>query len=216
MIVKPFFLLLLCVVLSTATSAEKDPQQVVKQTADAVLNEVLERKAELEADSSLIYPLIEKSMKSRLDLKRITRSAMGRFWRKASIAQQQRLVAEFEQLLIRTYAIALLSYSGQEIEYPATRFAEDAKQVTVPSRVKNVGAPAIPIDYRLYLTDEGNWLVYDVVIDNVSLVTTYRSSFMAEIRQGSAKAKAGESRMSVGIDHLIASLAAKNAQKKQP
>lgn len=204
----------LLALFSFAAYAAEGPQQVVKQTADAVLGEVLERKAELEANSSLIYPLLERSMKSRLDFERITRSAVGRFWRKASKQQQQRLVEEFEKLLVRTYATALLSYSGQEIEYPPVRMAKDGTRATVPSKVKNPGAPAVPIDYRLYQTDDGRWKVYDVSIDGISLVTTYRGSFNSQIRQGSAKAKNAKNRMRAGIDHLIASLVTKNSGKK--
>jgi phospholipid transport system substrate-binding protein len=204
------FLLMLSSVIAIAA---EDPQKIVKETAQAVLNEVVLRKAEFEADPSLIYPLIESAMKKHLDFERITRSAMGRFWPKASAEQKESLVAEFEKLLVRTYTTALLNYSGQEIEYPPARIAEDATKVLVPSKIRNPGAPAIPIDYSLYLGDDGLWKVYDVSIDGISLVGTYRGSFNNEIRKGAAKAQNRSMRMSTGIDHLIASLAAKNAGK---
>ena len=185
-------------------------QQVVRQTAETVLAEVTERKADLEADPSLIYPLVQRTVVPHFDFTSMARSAMGRFWRKASSQQQRLVVAEFQELLVRTYATALLGYTGQKLEYPPMRAADGAKKVMVPTRVTASGGPPIPINYRLKLTREGHWMVYDVVIDGVSLVTNYRSSFARLIQQGAAREKDRSIRMQAGIDNLIQSLAAKN------
>ncbi len=193
-----------------ASAGFADPQQVVRHTAETVLSEVGARKAELEASPSLIYPLVERTVVPRFDFESMTRSAMGRFWRQATPQQQQRLIVEFRELLVRTYATALLGYSGQQIEYPPMRSQENATSVTVPTRITNSGGPPIPISYRLKSRDEGNWLVYDVVIDNVSLVTNYRSSFARIIAEGAATEKDRAKRMSAGIENLIRSLADKN------
>jgi len=193
-----------------ASSAFADPQQVVRHTAETVLAEVGARKAELDASPSLIYPLVERTVVPRFDFESMTRSAMGRFWRQASAQQQQRLIVEFRELLVRTYATALLGYSGQQIEYPPMRSPDNATNVTVPTRITNSGGPPIPISYRLKLRGEGKWLVYDVVIDNVSLVTNYRSSFARIIAEGAATEKNQAKRMSAGIENLIRSLADKN------
>ncbi len=203
--------LLLVGVAVTAAEAKIDPQQVVRETAEKVLAEVSERKAELEADPSLLYGLVKDTVVPHFDFTAMTRSAMGRFWRRATEQQKRRLVAEFQEMLVRTYATALLGYSGQTIEYPASRYPEDAKKVMVPTRIRAAGGPPIPIDYRLKWNEErGEWLVYDVVIDSVSLVTNYRSSFARLIREGARKAKDPAQRMVAGIDHLIATLSAKN------
>ena len=80
----------------------------------------------------------------------------------------------------------------------------------VPTKVRAAGGPPIPINYRLKLNDQ-RWLVYDVVIDGISLVTNYRSTFARQIQQGAAQASNPAQRMSAGIDHLIEALANKNA-----
>lgn len=207
-----FTLGLLAVLWSVSATAEKpaDPQQLVKMTADTVLAEVTAQKAALEADTSLIYPLVERIVVPRFDFNSMARSAMGRFWRKASPQQQRRIVAEFQELLVRTYATALLGYSGQEIDYPPMHVADGAKKVMVPTSIKNSGGPSIPINYRLKTDDQGSWLVYDVVIDGISLVTNYRSSFARQIQVGAAKATDRASRMATGIDALIVALSQKN------
>lgn len=204
------FLVVFLLVLAAPALAVEDPQMVVKQTADVVLGEVTERKAELEADSSLIYPLVERTVVPRFDFETMSRSAMGRFWRKASPQQRRRIIAEFRELLVRTYATALLGYSGQKIEYPPMNVADGARKVMVPTKVKSEGAPAIPINYRLKVSGEGVWLVYDVVIDGISLVTNYRSTFARLIRVGAAAEKDPAKRMTAGIDNLIEELSSKN------
>jgi phospholipid transport system substrate-binding protein len=155
-----------------------------------------ERRGELDRDPRLIYQLVDQIVVPNFDFERITRSAVGRYWRKAKAAQRTALVNEFQQLLVRTYAKALLTYSGQEIHYLPLRPGRKPGSVTVHTEVSEGGAPPIPIDYRLYLKD-GVWKVYDVTIDGISLVANYRSSFAAEIRRN-------------GIDGLIQVLQKRN------
>ncbi len=198
-------------------AAPPDPQEVVRSTADRVLAQVTERKAELEADPSQLYDLVKDTVLPHFDFAAMTRSAMGRFWRRATPEQRERLVKEFREMLVRTYATALLGYTGQPIEYPPTRYRKDATKVVVQTRVRDAGGPPIPIDYRLkWDAKRGEWLVYDVVIDGVSLVTNYRSSFARLIREGAMHASDPRRRMHAGIEHLIGSLAKKNAESDRP
>jgi len=195
---------------SPMAASKDEPQRIVKETAETVLSEVSQRKEELEADARLIYPLVERTVLPHFDFESMTRAAMGRFWPRATPQQQRRVVAEFKELLVRTYAVALLGYSGQKIEYPPMNFAEGALDVMVPTKISAKGGPPIPINYRLHFKDEGKWLVYDVVIDGVSLVTNYRSTFARQIQLGAAKEKDRAKRMSAGIDRLIEALSDKN------
>lgn len=192
------YLLLILLLASTGLAvAAEDPQQLVRETADRVLSEVSANKADLEAHPEKIYPLIQATVLPHFDFRRMTQSAVGRFWPRASETQQGELVNQFRELLVRTYATALLGYSDQNIEYLPLR-NPDGAAVMVSTRISSSGAPAVPIDYRLRLDGE-KWLVYDVVIDGVSLVTNYRSSFATQIQRG-------------GVDGLIRTLAEKNAR----
>ncbi|HPE79814.1 MAG: ABC transporter substrate-binding protein [Chromatiaceae bacterium] len=183
---------------SFAVAAVSDPQQMVRETGDRVLAEVTARKAELEARPELIYPLVESTVLPHFDFREMSQSALGRFWRDASEDQKAGITREFRELLVRTYASALLGYSGQQIEYLPAQIPADATNVMIPTRITSAGAPPVPINYRLKLEDS-KWMVYDVVIDGVSLITNYRSQFAAVVRRN-------------GIDGLIATLADKNRQ----
>lgn len=216
-IIRGAILLLSIVAMPVLAKAEQpDPLQVVKATADRVLAQVTERKVELDADPSLLYGLVKDTVLPHFDFTAMTRSAMGRYWRKASAEQQRRLVNEFREMLVRTYATALLGYTGQKIEYLPVRRAEGSPKVTVQTRVRNEGGPPIPINYRLRWDEQrGEWLVYDVVVDGVSLVTNYRSSFARLIREGAAQEKNAAQRMHAGIEHLIEALTEKNADSEK-
>lgn len=165
-----------------AVFAVVDPQTLVMQTTEKVLAEVTAKKQELAANPAKIYPLVDDILLPRFDFAQISRLVLGTHWKDASDAEKKSFTKEFRELLVRTYATALLSYSGQEIEYPPINAAPDAKKVKVKTKVKNAGSAAVPIDYSLYLSKE-DWKVYDITIDGVSLVSTYRTNFDSQIRR---------------------------------
>lgn len=191
----PFVLLFAFVGISPAWAMEA-PLALVKDTSDRVLAAVTERKAELDAAPEKVYGLINEIVLPHFDFVRMSRLVLGKYWRKASDAQKDAFVSEFRQLLVRTYGVALLNYSGQKIEYLPMREVGDAKEVNVNTEVAEHGAPPIPINYRLYLNG-GQWKVFDITIDSVSLVSNYRTGFNNQIRRH-------------GLDGLIAKLKERN------
>jgi phospholipid transport system substrate-binding protein len=126
----------------------------------------------------------------------MSRWVLGKHWREASEGQRVRFVEEFRSLLVRTYATALLEYSNQAVEVLPVRAAPDATDVVVRTEVRQPGAPPIPIQYSMNL-EQGDWKVYDVTIDGISLVASYRSTFNAEASRG-------------GLDRVIALLVERN------
>lgn len=179
------------------SAASADPQVMVRETGDRVLAELSARKPELEANPKLIYPLIERTVLPHFDFRSMSQSAMGRFWRDATETQKTDITDQFRELLVRTYATALLGYSGQQIEYLPVNYREGDTRVMIPTRISANNAPPIPINYRLRLGEDQRWMVYDIVVDNVSLITNYRNQFATAIRRQ-------------GIDGLITALAEKN------
>ena len=163
---------------------------LVQDTTDRMLAVLEERRSDLDTAPGLIYELVNEIVVPNFDFERITRSAMGRNWRKANTEQKQALVEEFQRMLVRVYAKSLLNYAGKEIRILPLRPGKRAGHVTVKTEVNEPGGPAIPIDYRMYLK-EGVWKVYDVIIDGISLVSNYRGSFAAEIRRKGVSPPAG-------------------------
>jgi len=123
---------------------------------------------------------------------------VGAGWRRATPAQQERLVQEFRTLVLRTYSGALGNYRDQVIEFRPLRARPDDSEVTVYSRVKQSGAEPIVLEYDMARTESG-WKVFDIRVAGISLVANYRSAFADEVRNR-------------GIDGLIELLATKNRQ----
>lgn len=185
---------------ATPALAGTAPDQLVKQTADQVLKKVLANKDGMKADTSKLYSLVNSDVLPHFDFEMMSQRVLGKYWRTATPGDQEAFVREFRQLLVRTYATALLNYSGQEIEYKPFRMAEGENTAVVRTAVRNSGGPAIPIDYRLYLNMSGEWKVFDLKIDGVSLISNYRTSFGGEVRQ-------------IGVGGLVKKLAQRNASK---
>ena len=192
------FALLLGGLLGVPALAAQDEQaaKLVREVSQEMLATLEKRRAEVDRNPSLIFGLVDQIVVPHFDFEKITQQAVGKHWRDATPAQRQGLTNGFREVLIRTYAKALLNYSGQDIRYLPVKPGQRENTVTVPTEVRERGGPPVPIDYRMY-DKNGKWLVYDLVVDNVSLIANYRDSFNTEIRRD-------------GIDALIRHLGQMN------
>lgn len=179
--------------LLVPAQAEESPMEVVRTTSEEVFNEL---RGNRELSREQINRLIENVILPRVDFEAFSRLTLARHWRQASDEQRQAFTREFRQLLIRTYASSMAEYSGEKIEYLKERREEDDRAL-VNTRIVRPDGPAIPVDYRLR-RNGGKWQVYDIVVDGVSLIINYRSSFQQTIRQQ-------------GLDALIRQLSERRA-----
>ena len=176
--------------------AEIGPDALAKSTTNEVIRIVSTDKDLKKGNSSKVYDLVEAKILPHFDFEQMAKLAVGTNWRSATSTQQEALVSEFQALLVRTYAASISSVADYKIDYKPLRMQSGDTDVLVSSEVSKPGSPPIPIDYRMEKTDKG-WKVYDVLVDNVSLVTVYRRSFASEVRRS-------------GIDGLIQTLAKRN------
>lgn len=180
---------------TTFAQSAAAPDAVVKGMVDEVLSVIKANK-----DRRLLSDVVDKKVLPNFDFQAMTRLAVGRAWRDASPAQQQSLESAFRTLLVTTYSQALSQSStpdaSVDVRPAAVKPVDD--DVTVRTFVKDSSRKPISVDYRLAKSGSG-WKVYDVVVENLSLVTNYRSTFNSEITKS-------------GIDGLIKALEAKNRQ----
>ena len=174
----------------------------MKKITDEVIGIIKQDKDIQAGNQKKIDELVDAKVLPHFNFSRMTALAMGRNWPKANAEQQKILTNEFRTLLVRTYSSALSTYKNQVIEFKPLRAAAGDADVTVRTLVKQAGAESISIDYSMEKTPSG-WKVYDIVVGGVSLVTNYRETFNAEIRDG-------------GVDGLIKSLASKNRSLETP
>jgi phospholipid transport system substrate-binding protein len=197
-----FFFLSLALVFglnsSLAWAGDVPPDVLARTTTQEVLVILKQDKDILKGNQSRVYQLVENKVLPHFDFNRMTQLAVGKHWPGATPQQKQALVTQFRNLLVRTYSRSLTEFSNQTVEFKPLTLMPDDTDVTVHTEIRQPGAQPLPIDYSMYKTAFG-WKVYDVAIDNVSLVTNYRSSFSSTIRQS-------------GIDGLIKTLASQSTQ----
>ena len=188
----------LCISLAAVSAGAQGlaPDALIKTISDDVIAIVKQDKDIKAGNRAKINELVEAKVLPHFNFNHMTALAMGRNWPKANADQQKQLVVEFRTLLVHTYSGALSTYRNEVIEFKPLRAGADDTDVTVRTQVKRPGTEPVGIDYSMEKTPTG-WKVYDVVVGGVSLVTNYRDTFNAEIRER-------------GVDGLIKSLAGKN------
>jgi phospholipid transport system substrate-binding protein len=196
------FLATLAVLFATAALAQDAPDAIVRKAVDEVLAAVKADKALQSGNTEKIMQLAEAKVLPHFDFDRMTRLAVGRAWQQATPEQRAALVKEFRTLIVRTYGAAISQYRNQTVEVKPVKMSAADKEVLVRTEVKQQGGPPIPIDYGMEKADAG-WKVYDVVVDGVSLVTTYRGSFNDQIQKS-------------GVDGLVKTLQERNKSGGAP
>ncbi len=182
---------------STVLAQEVAPDALVKTTTEEVLEIVRKDKDIQSGNTKKAIDLVEAKVLPNFNFTRMTQLAMARDWRQASPAQQKALTDEFHTLLVRTYAKALTEYKNQTVHYKPFTLKAGETDVRVRTEIRQSGAGKnIELDYWLEKSPTG-WKVYDIEVGGISIVTNYRESFAAEVRNN-------------GIDGLIKSLQAKN------
>lgn len=192
-----FFLLLLF--FSFNSLAALGPDELVKKTAEDVIFAIKADQEIQKGNKEKIYKLAEEKILPNFDFNKVARLVLGRAWRSANEEQKQAFIKEFRTLLLKTYAVALSKYKDQEIKFKPTRMSGAEEIVIVKSEIVQSGSQPIRVNYALSQSS-GKWLVFDIVIEGVSLVTNYRSQFSSEIRRN-------------GMDALINKLVKKNKGK---
>jgi phospholipid transport system substrate-binding protein len=185
------------VALALPALAQEAPDAMVKRIASETIQLIKSDPKLAAGDPARVREVIETKLLPNFDFTRMTQLAMGRNWARATPEQQQRLTAEFQTLLVRTYSNALTQYRDETIDVKPLRADASAGEVTVRSEVVRAGRAPVQIDYSMAKTPQG-WKAYDVIVGGVSLVTNYRDEFAEQVKTG-------------GVDGLVKTLAAKNA-----
>ena len=193
--------------LATAGSAvtQADDQDLPQPLIEGMINELLDRLSvsaeQIEQDRSVAYELSNELVVPYLDFPRITRIIIGKYWRDANDEQRQHLIDEISTLLIRSYVTAMIAYADdtltdEQVVYLPSRYKAGDRKTSVRAKISLDSGQTIDVRYSLYRT-EGQWKIYDISFENISLVLTYRTSFGATIKTN-------------GLDALITKLENRN------
>ena len=192
--------------LASVPASPGHVQLLVQDTTSRVLA-AMARGAEAEAPvQRRAFDAVESIVMPHVDLRLVSRQVLGKHWATATPHQRKMFMQEFGAQLVHVYVITMTEYLsisdklGVTIDYLPVDFDHERGRAVVPTRV-GVANARVRLDYRLHLSRDG-WKVYDVLVDGVSVVRTYRKSIIAEVSR-------------VGLDRFIARLADRN-RKNQP
>lgn len=178
--------------MAVAAGAKSTPETLIQSTSEDMLDVIARTR-----DRAQLLQAVETKVAPHFDFAHMTRLALGQSWQQATPAQQEELAKEFRTLLVRTYTNAFATLKERKATIKlAPAAAGTQKEVTVKTRLTPASGQSISIDYSMESAAAG-WKVFDVMVDGVSLVTSYRDSFATEVRNS-------------GVAGLIKTLAEKN------
>jgi len=185
--------------ISNLVYAETSPVALLQRISDQTIAELKAQRLELKDNHRAIHQLVRQNLLPYVDMTLLSRAVLGKHWNQASAAERAEFVGRFTSILINTYATALASYQDETVQFlPVRDGITDKKSLLVNSRIIRHGASSIPVSYRLVRRGD-SWKVYDLVVDGVSLIQSYRSQFSSVLN-------------SEGMPGLLKSLATHHAQ----
>jgi phospholipid transport system substrate-binding protein len=172
--------------MQVASANDSDPVSMLQSLADQMIANLKSNKATLKTNPSLVYSLARKIVVPHADLSEMSKRVLPpQIWNSATASQRSQFENEFTTLLVRTYASALSDYTDQTVEFHPVRGGVVGKStVRVDSQiVRSDGAP-INVNYRL-IRQGSVWKLYDMTVEGVSLIESFRSQFADKVSQGS-------------------------------
>jgi len=183
-----------------AMASEGGPVDMLQTLADKMIANLKANKATLKTNPSLVYSLAYKIVVPHADLDEMSKRVLPpKTWNSATVGQRSQFESEFTTLLVRTYASALADYTDQSVRFYPVRGGYAGKNtVRVDSQIVRTDGPSINVNYRLVLRGT-EWKLYDMTVEGVSLLESFRSQFADKLSQGN-------------ISNLISDLKQHNAQ----
>jgi phospholipid transport system substrate-binding protein len=182
----------------TAGAQELGPDELVSKVTAEVLEAIQNDKQLQAGDRKKALALAEQKILPLVDFREATRLAVGRAWNTATPEQREGLTQQFRTLLVRIYSNAVGVYRGQTMRVQPAKMAPGATEVSVRNQYLSPGRPPTTVEYAMHKTPTG-WKIYDITVEGVSLVLTYRGEFEQIVREG-------------GVDGLIQRLAERNRE----
>lgn len=175
------FALLFGLMPATKVIAEnlQAPQQVI-QNVSTELQKKLQDKS-FTKDFAQVTRFVNGVISLHTNFDKIAPLVLGKHWKTATTDERERFKHEFQILLVRTYSRAFIEYNAWTMHFMPFEMSNEAAKVVVKTQILQPGLQPVEVNYRMLLSN-GEWKMYDILIDGVSLVTNYRSTFTEEIQ----------------------------------
>jgi phospholipid transport system substrate-binding protein len=184
---KFFVALTACMVLGASVANAQDanaadPAALLEKAARDMLTELDANRAEYRKDPAKIDALVEKDLLPHFDTEYAARLVLGMHWRDATPEQRKRFIDAFYHSMIANYGKSLVNFTGDRLKVFPAKLGADADRTTVRTEVKRDNGSTVPVNYSMRKGPDG-WKAWDVVIDGISYVKSFREDFGSEIDQ---------------------------------
>jgi phospholipid transport system substrate-binding protein len=171
------------ILLATSVLATTDPVAFLRLVTDRIMEALEKNLDEIKRNDAKLYSIVDHLILPNVDFNEMAQWVAGRnAWQKAPEDLRIKFTNKLQNLVVKTYAKALRNYVGQQIEFKPIRGSAQQKRILVLSLIKQINKPPIRLDYRL-INENGEWKVYDLVIEGVSLLKGYQAQFSDTIQQ---------------------------------
>jgi phospholipid transport system substrate-binding protein len=163
-------------------AAQQGPKELVEGVAKDLLRDLDKNREQLRKDPSQVRKLVDQHLLPHFDTEYAARLVLAKHWRDASAEQRKKFVDAFYQSLIQNYGAALVDFTPDRLTVLPYNGDPSEQNATVRTTIKRDNGSSIPVNYSLHKTPEG-WKAWDVTIEGVSYVRSFRTDFGTEIDQ---------------------------------
>jgi len=167
---------------SQATQSQESPSDLVQHAAEGILKDLEANRAAYKQDPSRIATLVDKYLLPHFDTEYAARLVLAQHWRTATPEQRKRFIDAFYHSLISNYGSYLADFTADRLKVYPSRIEPGADHATVRTEVKRDNGDRVAVNYSLHKTADG-WKAYDVNIEGISYVKSYRDDFGSQIDQ---------------------------------
>lgn len=176
------------------------PVEFIKIITTDMLKTVKANKAQIDQDPTQLLKIVDEKIMTFVANKTIARKVMGFKWKTATVKQKTDFTNQFTIYLKRFYSRAFLSYDKQTLEYNPKPKMKGSKIATVYTAMVENGRPDVHIDYKLYKSKDGGWVMIDIVVEGISLVINNQRQYGGQIKKE-------------GVDSVIVKLSYNNSKE---
>jgi phospholipid transport system substrate-binding protein len=158
------------------------PSQLIESSANILLSGIDQHRAEFRKDPTGLYVLVEQTLLPHFDTPYAAQLVLGQHWRKATPEQRKRFVEAFYKSLLYTYGDAMIDFTADRLKVFPTKVTDADTRATVRTEIKRSNGSKVSVNYSMRKVDDG-WKAWDVVIDGISYVKSYREDYGAQVQQ---------------------------------
>lgn len=158
------------------------PSQLIESAANAMLKELDANRPAFRKDPTKIYAMVDRILLPHFDVDYAARLVLAKHWRTATPEQRKRFVDAFYKSLLNNYGDALVEFTGDRIKVLPAKVEPTATSATVRTEVKRSNGDRIPVNYSLRKGEKG-WKAWDVTIEGISYIKSFREDFGSQIDQ---------------------------------